>query len=347
MDAPAARESNADAQIVSAGPCLWEPEAPPPVAPACISAPVWEPVVATTQSAELHTLPVSLDAWESEYAHARWEPDIRLLPMEPVSTPVAVRVLQPKEVSISEEEWERPAWVEESRQIHVVEPVEPEPSTHANLITFPRDVAATRKTRPRRSERHFAAEGLERQLSIFEVEPEPTGTNGAALVWPEPEWSGIKLEAQPVEESEHEEAPAPLAEVHLAPIEDRLMAALVDGALMTTVFSVLVLAVSTLIDHPLSARMLEIGAATAFLLIGLLYQAFFLMLDEATPGMKYAGISLCTFDGRIPTSAELRRRLKALILSVVPLGLGVAWALFDEDRLCWHDRLSRSYLRKS
>jgi len=26
--------------------------------------------------------------------------------------------------------------------------------------------------------------------------------------------------------------------------------------------------------------------------------------------------------------------------------LGVAWALFDEDHLCWHDRLSRTYLRK-
>jgi len=32
-------------------------------------------------------------------------------------------------------------------------------------------------------------------------------------------------------------------------------------------------------------------------------------------------------------------------LSILPLGLGLAWALFDEDRLTWHDRLSGTYPR--
>jgi uncharacterized RDD family membrane protein YckC len=36
----------------------------------------------------------------------------------------------------------------------------------------------------------------------------------------------------------------------------------------------------------------------------------------------------------------------ALLLSLLPLGLGVAWALFDDDRLSWHDRLSKTYLRR-
>jgi hypothetical protein len=62
--------------------------------------------------------------------------------------------------------------------------------------------------------------------------------------------------------------------------------------------------------------------------------------------MKYAGISLCTFDDEIPTRAQRRNRLGALLLSLLPMGLGVVWSLFDEERLCWHDRLSRTYLRK-
>jgi hypothetical protein len=62
--------------------------------------------------------------------------------------------------------------------------------------------------------------------------------------------------------------------------------------------------------------------------------------------MRCARISFCTFDGQIPTRGQLRGRLGALLLSVVPAGLGVAWALFDDDHLCWHDRLSRTYLRK-
>jgi uncharacterized RDD family membrane protein YckC len=89
-----------------------------------------------------------------------------------------------------------------------------------------------------------------------------------------------------------------------------------------------------------------LGAAAGILLIGLLYQTLFLLLAEATPGMKYAGISLCTFENQIPSPTELRSRLGALLLSVAPMGLGVAWALFDEDHLCWHDRLSRTSLRK-
>jgi hypothetical protein len=63
--------------------------------------------------------------------------------------------------------------------------------------------------------------------------------------------------------------------------------------------------------------------------------------------MRYASVSLCTFDGQIPSRDQLRSRLGALLLSVAPLGLGAAWAIFDEDRLCWHDRLSRTYLRMS
>jgi hypothetical protein len=61
--------------------------------------------------------------------------------------------------------------------------------------------------------------------------------------------------------------------------------------------------------------------------------------------MRSTRLSLCTFDGRIPTGSEIRSRLGAMLLSVAPLGLGVAWALFDDDRLCWHDRLSRTYPR--
>jgi len=31
---------------------------------------------------------------------------------------------------------------------------------------------------------------------------------------------------------------------------------------------------------------------------------------------------------------------------VLPLGLGFVWALFDDESLAWHDRLSKTYLRK-
>jgi hypothetical protein len=42
---------------------------------------------------------------------------------------------------------------------------------------------------------------------------------------------------------------------------------------------------------------------------------------------------------------QLRKRVTALLASVLPMGLGIAWSIFDEDHLSWHDRISRTYHR--
>ncbi|MBW8748048.1 MAG: RDD family protein, partial [Acidobacteria bacterium] len=68
-------------------------------------------------------------------------------------------------------------------------------------------------------------------------------------------------------------------------------------------------------------------------------------LSDQTPGMRYARIGLCTFSDENPSRRQMRRRLLAMALSMAPLGLGYLWALFDEDRMGWHDRISRMYMR--
>ena len=90
----------------------------------------------------------------------------------------------------------------------------------------------------------------------------------------------------------------------------------------------------------------EARAAGALLVIAVLYHVVFFALSNATPGMRYAGISLCTFDGQKPSREQLLRRMGALLLSVLPVGLGMLWAIFDEGHLSWHDRLSATYQRR-
>jgi uncharacterized RDD family membrane protein YckC len=243
-------------------------------------------------------------------------------------------------------------WGVEELEPAEIEPVEPELPIHANLIEFPRELVATRKIRPSRAEGPFVVEGSGRQLSIFEVDPGDLSTGaeaGAATasVWPEPDWSGIALEAEPQEEAVTQDDPPEMLAPQLAPIGNRLLAALTDGALIAGIGLGSSLAVAASFGHPLAAKIVEVTTALALLLAGLVYQTLFLTLAEATPGMRWVGLSLCTFDGQIPTRAQLRSRLGALLLSIVPVGLGIAWSLFDEDRLCWHDRLSRTYLRQS
>jgi len=257
---------------------------------------------------------------------------------------------RPFAVHFIENRREEPAVDESARAEEELAPVEPDLPIYANLIEFPRELVAPRKRRPQLAEMPFAVDGVEKPLSIFEVAPGLLSSESgefAAPAWPEPEWSGVKLEPQPACAPQFQEAPASRQPLDLAPINRRLMAVLVDGALVTAAFLGAALVAASHIIHPPAVKVLELSAASAFLLVGLFYQVCFFTLTEATPGMRYARISLCTFDGQRPTRAQLRSRLGALLLSVLPAGLGVVWTLFDEDRLSWHDRLSRTYLRKN
>jgi uncharacterized RDD family membrane protein YckC len=158
----------------------------------------------------------------------------------------------------------------------------------------------------------------------------------------------MELDAQPHREREarHEPVAAPRASIHLAPLESRLLAATIDFALVIGMVCAAGLGMAGHLHHALAMKSVELGAVGAFLLTGFLYQAFFLLTVKSTPGMMYAGISLCTFDEEHPTHVQLRDRLGALLVSVLPVGLGMAWAIFDEDHLSWHDRFSRTYQRK-
>ena len=100
------------------------------------------------------------------------------------------------------------------------------------------------------------------------------------------------------------------------------------------------------VQHPPTGKPAELLGAFALALIGMLYYAFFFAMPVCTPGMMYAGIGLCTFDEKSPTRAQLRRRLGAMLLSLLPVGLGLVWSIFDDDHLSWHDRFSQTYLRK-
>jgi uncharacterized RDD family membrane protein YckC len=133
--------------------------------------------------------------------------------------------------------------------------------------------------------------------------------------------------------------------LHVAPIEDRLMAAIVDAALVLCAFLLFVLVFAACTIHPPTGRPAMATAGAALVGLAALYQWLFFTYAESTPGMRYAKIALCTFDDENPGRKTLQRRVGALFLAALPLGLGFLWALLDEDRLGWHDRMTRTYQR--
>jgi uncharacterized RDD family membrane protein YckC len=74
-----------------------------------------------------------------------------------------------------------------------------------------------------------------------------------------------------------------------------------------------------------------------------LYRLLWCLGDGDTPGMRFAGLRLVDFDGRRPVRQQRTVRLAASVLSIVSAGLGLVWALVDEENLTWHDHISKTF----
>jgi uncharacterized RDD family membrane protein YckC len=228
------------------------------------------------------------------------------------------------------------------------ETVAPAVPLAANLIEFPRELVASRRARPRLAEGPLRdAEPQSGQLRIFEVESEAIDHRpGMAAAAVGLDWSSIRLDGPaPERVARAARAAAEEAPIRPAALEDRIMASLVDGALSFAGFLTFVFVFSSCTAHPPSGRTALVAGFLAFLATFVAYQWLFFRFGESTPGMMYAGIALCTLDDDNPTRPAMQRRVGALLLSALPLGLGLLWAVFDEDHLGWHDRISGTYQR--
>jgi uncharacterized RDD family membrane protein YckC len=245
------------------------------------------------------------------------------------------------------------------RQAPVFDEVGPSSDIPANLIQFPRQLVAPRKARPRLAEGPLREDSDHAhdsaQLRIFEVEAAQI-SSAPAIESAAPEWSSILLAAHPVSAVvEAPEAPfQPIPSPQTAPFNLRLMAAIVDGCVVAAalfafaaVFAVTVgkLAAGSHANFHMAPQTAAITGLVVFGMLTLLYQFLFFSLAEATPGMRYARIGLCTLDDDNPTRAAMRRRIFATVLAACPLGIGFLWAWLDDDGLGWHDRISRMYQR--
>ncbi|MGA9798704.1 MAG: RDD family protein [Terriglobales bacterium] len=162
------------------------------------------------------------------------------------------------------------------------------------------------------------------------------------LAPPPPALGGILIE--PVEEPANERRPGFEIPLQAAPMSRRIAASAIDATLVVTAF-----AAFAYVFFRINAELPALGkiAGAGVILIALFwstYQYLLLVYSGTTPGLKLAKLELHRFDG---SAVPLRiRRWRALtsVLSGLSLGLGYAWCFLDEDRLCWHDRITRTYM---
>ena len=80
------------------------------------------------------------------------------------------------------------------------------------------------------------------------------------------------------------------------------------------------------------------------ILIPFLYKLYWAVAGTDTPGAVILGLHLTDFDGRRPTRSVRIHRIVWSGVSTCSAFLGIAWILFDEESLSWHDHITQTYL---
>jgi uncharacterized RDD family membrane protein YckC len=137
-------------------------------------------------------------------------------------------------------------------------------------------------------------------------------------------------------------AHAPLHSV--ASLPERRRAAMLDLGLLLFSYGGM-LALFTVLGGHIGFNKLDLAVVGAtFALFYAQYFALFTVFGGATPGMMLRGLRVVSFDGGMPTSRQMAWRSIGYLISAGMCFLGFVWALWDDDQLCWQDRISKTYL---
>ncbi|HEX8892270.1 MAG TPA: RDD family protein [Terriglobales bacterium] len=144
-----------------------------------------------------------------------------------------------------------------------------------------------------------------------------------------------------VEPRDHEHVELPCRP---ASISQRTFAAVVDVTVAGSGVAVFAAVAYKILDSPSLTKPLMVGIVTAAVVLWSAYQYLFVVHSGTTLGMLAARIKIRTFQGKPALFGQRRNRILGFYLSALSLGMGLMWAFVDVDELCWHDRLSRTYL---
>jgi RDD family protein len=208
---------------------------------------------------------------------------------------------------------------------------------------LPRIVAPGETARVIEFPRYGAESGPPVEELAEPVMGRPRIVEAPELVPPPPVLGGMVIE-----EEKEEEGPRPGIDVPLQAVSvgRRVAAAGIDSVIVLlacAMFGYIFFQLTHMV--PPARTLLVIGGSTLFVSWAV-YQYLLLVYCGTTPGLRLARLQMNRFD-ETPAHRNLRRwRVLAAILSGASLGLGYLWSFLDEDRLCWHDRITKTHLGK-
>ncbi len=162
------------------------------------------------------------------------------------------------------------------------------------------------------------------------------------VVPPPPALGGITID--PAQQPEMEKRPGIDIPLQSAPLARRIFSVALDGVIIATactLFSFIFWKVTAI--RPPRFQILGLTAGLSGLFWAS-YQYLLVVYSGTTPGLRLARLELARFDGNRASRRLRRWRVLASFLSALSLGMGYVWVFLDEDSLCWHDRITHTYL---
>jgi uncharacterized RDD family membrane protein YckC len=206
-------------------------------------------------------------------------------------------------------------------------PAQPRSETTARIIEFPRSAYA-----PPVRLNDLADPVLDR----------PRILEAPEVVPPPPAMGGITIEE--AAKAEPERRPGIDMPLQPAPLEQHLLAVAIDAAIVLlagAAFSAIFYELTHI--RPALPQLMGCGAG----LLGVFwaaYQYLLIVYSGTTPGLRAMKLQLQRFDGNLTSRCLRRWRVLGSMLSGISLGMGYAWQFLDEDGLCWHERVTKTYL---
>jgi uncharacterized RDD family membrane protein YckC len=161
---------------------------------------------------------------------------------------------------------------------------------------------------------------------------------------PPPALGGILMEPAATTKEEEDRAGADFPQFS-ASITQRLLAGLVDRLILGSALAAFAAIFLRMNPARAPLSVLIAGFLIVTVLLWAAYEFLFVVYTGSTPGLRALRLRLVRFDGS-PVGRRVRRwRVLASFLSACSLGLGYLWSVLDEDRLCWHDRITRTHIQ--
>jgi uncharacterized RDD family membrane protein YckC len=123
----------------------------------------------------------------------------------------------------------------------------------------------------------------------------------------------------------------------------RLMAAALDGSMILISMGIFVTVLYLAGEKVILNKTTMPYYLVAIFATMTLYRLLWCTANMDSIGMRWTGLRLITFDGIVPDRKERMRRFITSYISTIAGGLGLLWGLVDEEKLTWHDHMSKTF----